>query len=248
MADGENGVRFRSDFGVTLAQSSGGDREIAYGAWAKSLSEPDTRDNPEGYARVIGACMKGRHNTPFEHGLMSVYIEAPGVVWWQLTRQRFMSLDSEDFSLSLESGRYKHLEPEFYLPPKERPCAEPDGFKPMRPQLSAGDSSRHLLCLGVQAAATKTWDGYQALLESGVAREVARLVLPNWALYCDGYVTGKPLTWLQFLSKRNRTSDTSVPTFPMYEIEQVAAQCEDLFAGLFPVTYAAFVANGRQAP
>lgn len=236
---------FRDDVRVVLNEEAtvGGDAAVVRAARAVPPGAA-----VEHQARTLGSLLPLRHNSPLEHGLMGVYAELPGVVWWQLTRQRFMSLDSEDFSFNLESGRYKHLEPEFYVPPPERPLVEPDGFRPMRPGLDAdadvwaGFADRHRRhCLAC-------WEAYRGEIGRGVAREVARLVLPNWAVYCDGYVTAKPLTWLQFFSKRRRTADTGVPTFPQWEIERFAAACERLFAGRWPLTHAAFVANGRVAP
>lgn len=256
-------TRFRSDFTVKLNVGAccGGDEEVAFAAWAippidhdawdwkKDLDENHGKDGSDsGIARVIGACLKGRHNSPFEHGLMSLYIEAPGVVWWQLTRQRFMSLDAEDLSFSLESGRYKHLDPEFYLPPPERPCREVEGFKPMRPTFESDELASSCVRNNYSYIADECYRRYGLMVGMGVARELARNVLPNWMLYCDGYVTAKPLSWLQFFSKRNRTSDTTVATFPQWEIEQVASECERLFAEQWPIVHAAFVSNGRQCP
>lgn len=247
-------IRFRSDFTVKLNPRAtvGSDSALTYAAWVTDPDAADHRDTPEGRRRVLAPCAAGGHNTVFEHGLMSVYLDAPGVVWWQLTRQRFMSLDTEDFSFNLESGRYRHMDPEFYVPPPERPIVEPDGFKPMRPELAPvhdehqaalfGDLGTYRECVG------GCWGQYQHMLGMGIAREVARFVLPNWALYCAGYVTGKPLTWLQFFSKRNKTPDTAVPTFPAWEIEQVASKCEQLFANLWPQAHAQFLLNGRRAP
>ena len=61
-------------------------------------------------------------------------------------------------------------------------------------------------------------------------------------------VGGGPLTWLQFFSKRRKTDQTRVPTFPQWEIEDAARQCEALFAQRWPLTHAAFVEFGRTAP
>lgn len=255
--------RFRSDILVlpNPEATTGSDEVMARAAWAvppqrgdwgnaaKELKDRYGKDGTsEGLSRVLGACMRLRHNSPFEHGLLSVYAEMPGVVWWQLTRQRFMSLDTEDFSFSLESGRYKHPEPEFYTPPGHRFCVEPKGFMPMRPEFVADPEASSALASEIRAQAISSWESYTSLLNHGVAREVARLVLPNWSLYCDGYVTAKPLSWLQFFSKRNRTTDTEVPTYPQWEIEEFARKCEVLFSERYPATHAAFAANGRVAP
>lgn len=245
-------LRFTSEITVQLASACcGSDRDLALAAWAVPSPvalEYGKDDTEAGWSRVLRACMKGKHNSVFEHGLLSVYAKLPGVVWWQLTRQRFMSLDSEDFSFNLESGRYKILDGLFYVPPPERPLIEPEGFKPMRPTLLTDADAAHDLANILQGYFGTMWETYRWLLDRGIAREVARLVLPNWALVIGGYVTGKPLTWLQFFSKRHRTQDTTTATYPMYEIEQFAAQCEELFAARWPITHAAFVAAARIAP
>ena len=241
-------IRFRSDISVTLADHCGSDSAVARGAWVVPPHAPEKRDTAEGVARVVGACVKGRHNTPFERGLLEVYAEMPGVVWWQLTRHRFMSLGSEDFAFNMESSRYRHLDPEFYVPPLDRPLVEGDGFKPMRPRLESALEVAEAVRENMSTAFRAAWGLYSNLVVHKVAREVARLVLPNWAIYCDGYVSAKPLTWLQFFSKRAKTGDTAVPTFPQYEIEKFCEACEKLFSALWPGVYAAFVANGRVAP
>lgn len=238
-------IKFRSDIMVSINEEATVGTDAGMVRAARAIPPGSQIDNAP---RTLGACLSLKHNTPFEHGLMSVYAEAPGVVWWQLTRQRFMSLDSEDFAFNLESGRYKVLEPEFYLPPECRPCREPAGFKPMHPHLDNDALSHSCAVNNLDFVARRSWEHYETMTGMGVAREVARLVLPNWALYCDGYVTAKPLTWLQFFSKRNRTPDTATPTFPQWEIEEFARKCEELFAARWPVTHAAFVQNGRVAP
>lgn len=242
-------IRFRSDIKVTLGAHCGSDSYTSRAAWVVPPDKEDKRDDRVGQERLIRSCLPVHHNTPFEHGLMSVYLEAPGVVWWQLTRQRFMSLDSEDFSFSIESGRYRVLDAEFYRPPPERPTREPDGFKPMRPELVLGPQSQlHDMHERFTDAAENCWRNYQAMVDAGTARELARLVLPNWMLYCDGYCSAKPLTWLQFFQKRVKVADNKIATFPQWEIEDFAKQCEVMFAELWPEVYRAFLANGRVAP
>jgi len=254
-------MKFRSDIAVRLVDElcCGWDQQIAHAAWVVPPPDPDAwnpekdmmerhgKDDTEaGWRQVIRAMMKARHRSPFEKGCMEVYIEAPGVVWWQLTRYRFMSLETDDLSPNIESGRYRVLEGEFYVPPDDRPCREPEGFKPMRPELVADGDLAAELSRNIRNSAADAWLRYAGLIEQGVAREVARLALPNWALYCRGYVGARPLTWLHFFAQRKRGGD--VPTFPQWEIEQLAEQVEALFAQRWPITHAAFVENGRVAP
>ena len=241
--------RFRSDIKVILGEHCGSDSYTSRAAWVVPPDKEDKRDDRVGQERLINSCLRVHHNTPFEHGLMSVYLEAPGVLWWQLTRQRFMSLDSEDFSFSLESGRYRVLEPEFYLPPPERPIREPGGFKAMKPVFAPVEEEYHLAYTEHrQKLAIFSWRMYQEAIAQGVARESARDLLPNWMLYCDGYCSAKPLTWLQFFQKRNKAPETTVATYPQWEIQEFCRQCEVFFQQLFPVMYQSFVNNGRVAP
>jgi thymidylate synthase (FAD) len=53
---------------------------------------------------------------------------------------------------------------------------------------------------------------------------------------------------MNFLSLRTKREGTHFPSFPQREIEMAAEQMETHFAGLMPLTYAAFNDNGRVAP
>lgn len=243
--------KFRSDLPVYLVPDGccGSDALIARAAW---VQEPGVRRGKEGddaYQRVLSAMLKGRHGTPFEKGLMTVYVEAPAVVWWEWTRHRFMGLDCEDFGFSLESGRYKVLDGEFYVPSVSRPVKEPDGFKPMRPVLDQGDTfDKSGVEQMLKMAAAECWGRYEYLTASvGIAREVARLLLP-FSIYYAGYVSANPRTWLQFFSLRRGVEGASHPTYPQWEIADVCHQCEALFSQRWPITYTAFNEAGRVAP
>jgi len=81
---------------------------------------------------------------------------------------------------------------------------------------------------------------YQGLLEQGVAREVARSVLPVGA-YTEFYWTVNARSLMNFVSLR--AAETA-----QREIRRYAEAVEELFARHMPVTHEAFVANDRQAP
>ncbi len=53
---------------------------------------------------------------------------------------------------------------------------------------------------------------------------------------------------MNFLSLRVKNPDATFPSFPQREIEMVAEQMEALWAGLMPLTHAAFERNGRVCP
>jgi thymidylate synthase (FAD) len=239
-------IRFRSDVSVTLLRSWGGDRDIVEDAQAR---DPGTAVEEARIAPILRALLQRKivHTSPFEHSGMCVHVEAPAVVWWEWTRHRFMPQSRQDHSFNLESGRYKQLRPEFYLPSEDRPVREPDGFKPMKPDLLT-DPALASEVGDIQADVfADAWEAYERQLARGVAREVARNVLGP-AVYYAGRVSGGVLTWLHFLALRTRDDAANPSSYPQWEIEQVARKCEDVLAGLFPQTVGAWREFGRRAP
>jgi thymidylate synthase (FAD) len=91
------------------------------------------------------------------------------------------------------------------------------------------------------------YDSYQKMLEAGVAREVARAVLPV-ATYSSMYVTMNARALMNFLSLRTAREGSHFPSYPQREIEMVAEKMEAEFAKLMPLTYGAFEKSGRIAP
>ena len=81
---------------------------------------------------------------------------------------------------------------------------------------------------------------YERLVEAGVAREVARSVLPVGA-YTEFYWTVNARSLMNFVSLR--ASETA-----QREIRRYAEAVEHFLEQQMPVTYAAFVAGDRRAP
>ena len=85
------------------------------------------------------------------------------------------------------------------------------------------------------------------MLDAGIAREVARGVLPV-NIYSSMYVTMNARSMMNFLSLRTTRGGTHFPSYPQREIEMVAEKMEEWFAVEMPATYEAFNKNGRVAP
>jgi thymidylate synthase (FAD) len=96
-------------------------------------------------------------------------------------------------------------------------------------------------------ASTESYESYQRMLEAGVAREVARIVLPL-NIYSSMYVTMNSRALMNFLSLRTKREGTHFPSFPQREIEMCAEKMEDFWKELMPYTYEAFNQHGRVAP
>src|ERR671930_238889 len=80
----------------------------------------------------------------------------------------------------------------------------------------------------------------ERLVERGVARELARLVMPVGA-YTEFYWTVNARSLMNFASLR--AAETA-----QREIRRYAEACERFLEAKMPVTHAAFVAAGRTAP
>jgi thymidylate synthase (FAD) len=96
-------------------------------------------------------------------------------------------------------------------------------------------------------ACETAYAAYRQMLEAGVAREVARIVLPV-TTYSSMYATCNARSLMAFLSLRTKREDSRFPSYPQREIEMVAEKMEADFARLMPITHAAFDSTGRVSP
>jgi thymidylate synthase (FAD) len=149
-------------------------------------------------------------------------------------------------SYNEESARYRELNPVFYVPAEDRNLVQVGkpgayDFIPGTPEQTqiVQEATKH--------AVTVAYQEYERMLEAGVAREVARGVLPV-ATYSSMYVTMNARSLMNFLSLRTKRKGTHFPSFPQREIEMVAEKMEDAWAKLMPMTYEAFNEHGRVSP
>jgi thymidylate synthase (FAD) len=196
-------------------------------SFAQRSEQLDERDH--GLIRFL---MRERHGTPFEHNAFRFHIKLPIFVMREWARHRIGSFNEW-------SARYSQLDPEFYIPEPEdvrTQVGKPGSysFDPVDPELA--EHTRE-----AQAAVyEQAYAAYVDLLEQGVAKEVARNVLPV-AIYTQFYWTVNARSLMNFLSLRNAVT-------AQREIRRYAAACERLFGEHMPITHAAFLANERRAP
>jgi thymidylate synthase (FAD) len=235
-------VIFRSDVTVELVRSSARDADVLFAARVstqgeQSLAQVDA--DPQRSKGLINYLMRDRHGTPFEHNSMTFYVQAPIFVFREFMRHRIASYNEE-------SGRYRELRPVFYVPGPERRLRQIG--KPGAYQFLQGTPEQtELVQAETKRVCREAYAAYQRMLEAGVAREVARIVLPV-TIYSSMYVTMNARTLMNFLSLRTARDGARFPSFPQREIEMCAERMEELWAGLMPLTHAAFEANGRVAP
>nr|WP_298992488.1 FAD-dependent thymidylate synthase [uncultured Pseudokineococcus sp.] len=236
---------FRSDVVVDLVRSSASDADVLFAARVSTKGEASRDDvgadeqAQQRSAGLVNYLMRDRHGSPFEHTSMTFYVQAPIFVFREFMRHRIASYNEE-------SGRYRELRPVFYVPGPERRLVQ-EG-KPGAYRFTAGTPDQHALVdAEVRAASTRAYEAYRAMLDAGVAREVARVVLPV-TTYSSMYVTMNARALMNFLSLRTQREGSTFPSFPQREIEMCAEAMEEVWKDLMPLTHAAFERNGRVAP
>lgn len=220
---------------IKLVDHMGDDASVVRAAQVSVVGE-NAGDGAKDPYRFISYLMRWRHGSPFEAGVMQFYVHAPIYVVREFMRHRMASYNEV-------SGRYKKLDPVFFVYPEGRPLV--NAGNGAVPKLVAGEPGldeyveNHL-----RESYAEAWDHYERMINSGVANEVARAVLPV-GIMSEFYVTMNLRGLMNFLSLR--TSDSGLSN-PQLEIEQVAKQMEALFAEHYPNVYATFNDNGRIAP
>jgi thymidylate synthase (FAD) len=229
---------------VDLVDSMGTDLAFVAAArvsvQGKDLEVIEALADAQEYVGLINYLVTHRHGTPFEHAVMKFRVEAPIFVFREWHRHR------AGWSYNEESGRYKQLDPVFHVPGPERPLV--NAGTSARPQMVPGSAEQHShQAQRMRWAYSTAYKHYVAALEAGVAKEVAREVLPV-GIYSTMYTTANARSIMHFLSLRTHSPEATFVSYPQYEIEQAARKMEDLFAAQFPITHTAFINNGRVAP
>jgi thymidylate synthase (FAD) len=231
----EDKITFRTDVTVDLVQAMASDDAVVMAARVSSGTESD----PDRNAGLINYLMRDRHGSPFEHNAFTFRIEAPIFVFREFMRHRIASYNEE-------SGRYKQLDPVFYVPGLSRNLVQigkvgayefvpgPEGLTIKAQQ-------------AMMTTAEEAYGKYLMMIDNGIAREVARMVLPV-NIYSSMYVTMNARSLMNFLSLRTKDETSAYPSFPQREIEMVAEKMEEFFAEKMPLTYESFKKNGRVAP
>jgi thymidylate synthase (FAD) len=215
---------------VRLDEAMADDLSVVNGArvsFARHKTELDDSD-----AGLIRFLMRERHASPFEHAVFRFHVRCPIFIAREWFRHRWSSFN--EFSM-----RYAKATEDFYVPEPDdvrtqvgKPGAY--SFEPVSDEVA--ETTREELRQVYESA----YGAYERLVELGVARELARAVLPVGA-YTEFYWTVNARSLMNFLSLRNAEA-------AQREIRRYAEACERFFADRMPVTHEAFVAAGRVAP
>ena len=235
-------IIFRDDMSVELVKSSASDADVIWAARVSTAGDKSLEDVGADAAKsegLINYLARERHGSPFEHTSMTFFISAPIFVFREFMRHRIASYNEE-------SGRYRELKPVFYIPSKERKLVQ-IGKAGAYTFVDGTADQFEITVAAIKETCNLAYANYQKMLDAGVAREVARAVLPV-TLYSSMYVTMNARALMNFLSLRTAREGSHFPSYPQREIEMVAEKMEAHFAKLMPITYGAFQKSGRIAP
>lgn len=196
---------------------------VSFNQGSEELGERDS-----GLIRFL---MRDRHGSPFEHGYFRFLVKAPIFVVREHQRHR------AGHSFNEWSGRYSKLEAEFYVPDFVRSQVGKPGAYTFEP---VDEETREAARREIEESAERAFEAYERMLERGVAKEVARSVLPL-STYTKYFWSCNPRSLMHFCGLRNHES-------AQFEIRRYAAVAESFLERHMPITHAAFLANGRVAP
>lgn len=216
---------------VRLIDAMGDDLSIVRSARVSYDADWRAGEDEKSDARLIDYLMKNRHTTPFEQVQFAFEIKAPIFVFRQWHRHRTWSFNEM-------SARYTTLDEGYYLPELGKYGQQSAGNKQVR-DLVEGDEDlardrqwRADQGRVVEAAIT----AYQHHLQSGMPRELARLVLPV-AVYSRMQASIDLHNLFHFLRLR-------LHPHAQYEIRVYAEAMLELIEPHVPVAVAAFRRHG----
>jgi thymidylate synthase (FAD) len=214
---------------VALDGALASDLAVVNGARVSFNQESDELGERD--AGLIRFLIRERHGSPFEHGYFRFLVKAPLFVVREHHRHR------AGHSYNEWSGRYSKMDAEFYVPDNVRTQVGKPGAYSFEP---VDDETREAARREIEENGERAFEAYERMLDQGVAKEVARAVLPL-STYTKYYWSCNPRSLMHFCGLRNHES-------AQFEIREFAAAAESFLERLMPVTHAAFVANDRTAP
>jgi thymidylate synthase (FAD) len=179
---------------------------------------------------LINFLMRERHSTPFESIEFQFDVKAPLFVVREWQRHRLSSFNEW-------SARYSEIDEEFYVPERSH-VREQHGkpgaytFEPMQDPEVVDDAIYH-----IERCQKEAFRTYHYLMEKGVAKEVARTVLPV-GMYSRMKYKANLRSVLNFLSLRNHPH-------AQLEIQEFAVALEALVTEQLPYVMECWNTHGR---
>ncbi|WP_396124713.1 FAD-dependent thymidylate synthase [Anaplasma capra] len=189
---------------------------VSYGRGTKRTSQD---------AALIGYLMRHAHTSPFEMCEIKFHVKLPIFVARQWVRHRTASINEY-------SARYSVLDREFYIPDEGQIAEQSTNNAQGRGAALPSDDAREIIEL-FRRNSELMYEDYEALLEKGLARELARMNL-TLNCYTQWYWKVNLHNLLRFLALRSGIG-------AQYEIRAYADKMLEIVKLWVPMVHAAFV-------
>ena len=216
---------------LALIDVMGNDQEVVNAARVSYGNHLEQIES-EATERLIRYLMRHDHLTPFEMCEMKFLVKCPIFVAREWMRHR-------TFSYNEISARYKQLDADYYVPDVDRIGLQSKQNHQGTSDEQVDPNVKYLHQTEIEMAQYDANQTYDTLCQEGVARELARIVMPV-GQYTEFYVKGNLRNWLHFCQLR------SAPN-AQYEIRMFANVILDEIATHFPLTYKAWVDYKKDA-
>ncbi len=201
---------------------------------AARISYKSPSKGEEGDKKLLNYLLRNKHTSPFEMCKVSFNIKMPIFVMRQFVRQRMQNLNEV-------SARYTELPNEFYIPNAWR--AQDNKNKQGSVESGAWNPALKALprwafdqgCVAstrLEHHCQACYDLYEEMLAVGIAREMARMVLPV-NIYTEIYTTWDLNNLLKFFALRD-------DPHAQWEHQQFAFAMKEIVTALFPWTMEAY--------
>ena len=218
------------DFGeIELISSMASDLDVVNAAKVSFSSYKKEID--ESCVGLINYLVKNKHATPLEHSVFKFRIKAPIFVTREWMRHRWSSFNE----MSMRYHQPANID--YYTPAYDKirkQIGKPGAYT--FEEISDPEVKDAFYSI-FQQSILQADEAYYKLIDLGVAKEIARCVLPV-SQYTEFIWTVNARSLINFISLRNDSN-------AQYEINEYAKIIEKVFAQKMPITYEAFINSGR---
>ena len=212
---------------VSYVEHMGSDLTVVNSARVSFGVEKDGLDDRD--RKLINYLIKHKHTSTLEHNVVTFKFVVPLFVRSQHHRHRTWSYNEI-------SRRYTDKDIQFYLPnnfrTQHKSNRQASNAEEMIDPRVYGDLSTITASELLEHKTYECLDTFNNLLESGVCREQARMILPQ-NLYTEYYGTVNLNNLLKFISLRTHEG-------AQWEIQKVAEACLEIATDLWPETVVAY--------
>jgi thymidylate synthase (FAD) len=184
-------------------------------AYMARVSNPENQDNKETAPKLLKYLIDNKHWSPFEMVNICMEIETTRDIARQILRHR-------SFSFQELSQRYAAVHNYDFSEVRLQDSKNRQNSIPVQ------DRELSKMWHESQVAVIKTAiANYEAALQNGIAKEVARKILPEGMMMSRMYMNGTLRSWLHYI-------DIRCDAATQKEHREIATQCRTVVQSLFP--------------